>query len=74
MDPLPTVHVYDHCPFCVRVRLARGIKNVKFRLGEQEGGGGGEVTIHKEDQGNGGFYLTIERGSCSIAMYHIVHL
>ncbi|GMH72941.1 hypothetical protein TrRE_jg9275 [Triparma retinervis] len=32
MDTLPTVHVYDHCPFCVRVRLAFGIKNVKFRL------------------------------------------
>jgi hypothetical protein len=27
--------VYDHCPFCVRVRLAFGIKNVKFRLGEE---------------------------------------
>ena len=32
-----------------------GIKNVKFRLGEQEGGGGGEVTIHKEDQATEGF-------------------
>merc|ERR1719199_2220647 len=32
LSPLPTVHVYDHCPFCVRVRLAMGIKNVKFRL------------------------------------------
>jgi hypothetical protein len=29
MDELPTVFVYDHCPFCVRVRLALGIKNVK---------------------------------------------
>jgi len=26
---LPIVHVYDHCPFCVRVRLALGVKNVK---------------------------------------------
>jgi len=29
MDELPTVYVYDHCPFCVRVRLALGFKNVK---------------------------------------------
>lgn len=29
---LPTLYVYDHCPFCVRVRLALGIKNVKFNL------------------------------------------
>lgn len=29
MDQLPIVYVYDHCPFCVRVRLALGIKNVK---------------------------------------------
>lgn len=28
--PLPNLYVYDHCPFCVRVRLALGIKNVKF--------------------------------------------
>lgn len=28
-DELPVVYVYDHCPFCVRVRLALGIKNVK---------------------------------------------
>ena len=28
-DELPIVYVYDHCPFCVRVRLALGIKNVK---------------------------------------------
>lgn len=28
-DELPEVYVYDHCPFCVRVRLALGIKNVK---------------------------------------------
>jgi glutaredoxin 2 len=27
-----TVYVYDHCPFCVRVRLALGIKNVKHKL------------------------------------------
>jgi len=32
MDELPTVFVYDHCPFCVRVRLALGLKNVKFNL------------------------------------------
>jgi len=28
-DQLPIVYVYDHCPYCVRVRLALGIKNVK---------------------------------------------
>jgi len=28
-DPLPILHVYDHCPYCVRVRLGLGIKNVK---------------------------------------------
>ncbi|KAJ8607750.1 hypothetical protein CTAYLR_008594 [Chrysophaeum taylorii] len=27
--PLPTVYAYDHCPFCVRVRLAFGLKNIK---------------------------------------------
>jgi len=32
MDDLPTLYVYDHCPFCVRVRLALGIKNVKHKL------------------------------------------
>ena len=29
---LPKVYVYDHCPFCVRVRLALGLKNVKHTL------------------------------------------
>lgn len=28
-DQLPILYVYDHCPFCVRVRLALGVKNVK---------------------------------------------
>jgi hypothetical protein len=32
MDDLPTVYVYDHCPFCVRVRLALGIKNIKHKI------------------------------------------
>lgn len=32
MDDLPTVYVYDHCPFCVRVRVALGIKNVKHTV------------------------------------------
>lgn len=31
-DELPVVYVYDHCPFCVRVRLALGIKNVKHNV------------------------------------------
>lgn len=29
---LPEVYVYDHCPFCVRVRLALGIKNIKHTV------------------------------------------
>lgn len=28
--PLPTLYVYDHCPFCVRVRFAFGAKNFKY--------------------------------------------
>jgi glutaredoxin 2 len=32
MDDLPTVYVYDHCPFCVRVRVALGLKNVKHNI------------------------------------------
>lgn len=32
MTPLPKVYVYDHCPFCVRVRLALGVKNVKHEI------------------------------------------
>ena len=31
-DDLPIVYVYDHCPFCVRVRLALGVKNVKHNV------------------------------------------
>jgi len=29
---LPRVYTYDHCPFCVRVRLGLGIKNVKHEI------------------------------------------
>ena len=25
----PELYVYDHCPFCVRVRMALGIKQMK---------------------------------------------
>lgn len=32
MDKLPTLFVYDHCPFCVRVRVALGFKNVKYNV------------------------------------------
>mmetsp|Transcript_19633 Transcript_19633/g.48191 ORF Transcript_19633/g.48191 Transcript_19633/m.48191 type:complete len:273 (-) Transcript_19633:334-1152(-) len=32
LTPTPKVYVYDHCPFCVRVRLALGIKNVKHNV------------------------------------------
>lgn len=31
-DDLPIVHVYDHCPFCVRVRFALGVKNIKHNI------------------------------------------
>ena len=26
---MPILYVYDHCPFCVRARLALGLKGVK---------------------------------------------
>lgn len=32
LSPLPNLYVYDHCPFCVRVRLAFGLKNIKHNL------------------------------------------
>lgn len=32
LDDLPTLYVYDHCPFCIRVRFALGLKNIKHRL------------------------------------------
>lgn len=32
LNPLPRVLVYDHCPFCVRVRHVLGLKNVKYEL------------------------------------------
>lgn len=28
----PILYVYDHCPFCVRVRLAFGLKNIKHEV------------------------------------------
>lgn len=31
-ETLPILYVYDHCPFCVRVRVALGLKNVKHEL------------------------------------------
>lgn len=31
-DELPILYVYDHCPFCVRVRLALGVKNIKHTV------------------------------------------
>ena len=31
-DVATTLYVYDHCPFCVRVRLALGLKNIKHNL------------------------------------------
>ncbi|PXF39990.1 Glutaredoxin 2 [Gracilariopsis chorda] len=32
LSPLPTLYVYDHCPFCVRVRHLLGLKNIKYNL------------------------------------------
>ena len=32
MEALPELFVYDHCPFCVRVRLAAGVLGVKHKL------------------------------------------
>lgn len=32
LSPLPRVFVYDHCPFCVRIRHCLGLKNVKYEL------------------------------------------
>jgi glutaredoxin 2 len=29
---LPKLYVYDHCPYCVRVRLALGLKNIKHQI------------------------------------------
>ena len=29
---LPELYVYDHCPFCVRVRLALGVKGIPHKL------------------------------------------
>ena len=29
---VPELYVYDHCPFCVRVRLALGVKGIKHKL------------------------------------------
>jgi glutaredoxin 2 len=29
---LPALYVYDHCPFCVRVRAAFGLKNIKHNI------------------------------------------
>lgn len=31
-EEVPILYVYDHCPFCVRVRLALGVKNIKHNL------------------------------------------
>ena len=31
LDELPTLYVYDHCPFCVRVRVVFGLKNIKHK-------------------------------------------
>eukprot|EP00968_Pinguiococcus_pyrenoidosus_P010834 scaffold870_cov268-Pinguiococcus_pyrenoidosus.AAC.36 len=32
MKPLPVLYVYDHCPFCIRVRFALGVKNIKHDI------------------------------------------
>jgi hypothetical protein len=30
--PLPRIYVYDHCPFCIRVRFIMGLKNIKHNV------------------------------------------
>jgi hypothetical protein len=30
--PVPRLYVYDHCPFCVRVRFIMGVKNIKHNV------------------------------------------
>ena len=30
--PVPRLYVYDHCPFCVRVRFIMGLKNIKHNV------------------------------------------
>ena len=32
MAALPELYVYDHCPFCVRVRLALGVMGVDYKV------------------------------------------
>jgi len=32
MSAVPELYVYDHCPFCVRVRVAMGVKGIKHKL------------------------------------------
>ena len=29
---LPELYVYDHCPFCVRVRVALGVMGVDYKV------------------------------------------
>ena len=32
MAALPELYVYDHCPFCVRVRVALGVMGVDYKV------------------------------------------
>lgn len=32
MAALPELYVYDHCPFCVRVRLALGVMGIDYKV------------------------------------------
>ena len=32
MSAVPELYVYDHCPFCVRVRMAMGVKGIQHKL------------------------------------------
>lgn len=32
LSPLPVLYIYDHCPFCTRVRYLLGVKKVKIEL------------------------------------------
>ena len=31
-DTLPRIYAYDHCPYCVRVRVGLGLKNIKHEI------------------------------------------
>ena len=32
MTTMPTLYVYEHCPFCIKARMIFGLKNIPFHL------------------------------------------